>query len=69
MSSCYLPLTSEDGTSSAADNACCQTGENFLYYFKGARLRLSPARGRGRAKGSRAGDGCCQQGMRAEVQE
>jgi hypothetical protein len=29
-------LTSEDGTVHDADNICCQTGDNYLYVFKGA---------------------------------
>jgi hypothetical protein len=37
-----FPLTSEDGTSIAADNICCQIRENFLYYFKGAQSAPGP---------------------------
>jgi hypothetical protein len=37
MSSRHLVLTSQDGSPGDVDNVCCQTGDNFLYYFKGAR--------------------------------
>ena len=46
MSSRHLVLTSQDGSPGDVDNVCCQTGDNFLYYFKGAQNApgISPPR-------------------------